>query len=136
MKHGPIALIDENMPVVVLATSSPVLEKILGNMEEVAARGGRLIALTEADNYQVMERVKSVFPVPGRAPGARPIVLSPPCSFWPTTLLTSGAPTWTSPATWPKASPWNEAAIFCGGRARERRPPALPGSTGFSPCYL
>ena len=41
MKHGPIALIDREMPVVVLATRSPVLEKIQGNIEEVAARGGR-----------------------------------------------------------------------------------------------
>ena len=50
MKHGPIALIDENMPVLVLASRSPVLEKVQGNIEEVAARGGRLIAVTELDN--------------------------------------------------------------------------------------
>ena len=69
MKHGPIALIDEKMPVVVLATRSPVLEKIQGNIEEVAARGGRLIALTEADNYQVQERVESVITGALGAPG-------------------------------------------------------------------
>ena len=51
MKHGPIALIDENMPVLVLASRSPVLEKVQGNIEEVAARGGRLIALTEAGQH-------------------------------------------------------------------------------------
>jgi glucosamine--fructose-6-phosphate aminotransferase (isomerizing) len=78
MKHGPIALIDQNMPVVVLATRSPVLEKIQGNIEEVAARGGRLIALTEADNYQVMERVESVIPVPAVPLELSPIVLSAP----------------------------------------------------------
>jgi glucosamine--fructose-6-phosphate aminotransferase (isomerizing) len=78
MKHGPIALIDQNMPVVVLATRSPVLEKIQGNLEEVAARGGRLIALTEADNYQVMERVESVIPVPAVPLELSPIVLSAP----------------------------------------------------------
>ena len=68
MKHGPIALIDEKMPVVVLATRSPVLEKIQGNIEEVAARGGRLIALTEADNLPGPgtggERSSQVPPVP------------------------------------------------------------------------
>ena len=48
MKHGPIALIDREMPVVVLATRSPVLEKVRGNIEEVTARGGRIIALTES----------------------------------------------------------------------------------------
>ena len=78
MKHGPIALIDQNMPVVVLATRSPVLEKIQGNREEVAARGGRLIALTEPDNYQVMERVESVIPVPAVPLELSPIVLSAP----------------------------------------------------------
>jgi glutamine---fructose-6-phosphate transaminase (isomerizing) len=78
MKHGPIALIDQNMPVVVLATRSPVLEKIQGNLEEVAARGGRLIALTEADNYQVIERVESFIPVPAVPQELSPIVLSAP----------------------------------------------------------
>ena len=78
MKHGPIALIDEKMPVLVLATRSPVLEKIQGNIEEVAARGGRLIALTEADNYQVQERVESVIPVPSVPLELSPIVLVAP----------------------------------------------------------
>ena len=82
MKHGPIALIDQNMPVVVLATRSPVLEKIQGNLEEVAARGGRLIALTEADNYQVIERVESFITGARGAPGALPHrALSPSAAF-------------------------------------------------------
>ena len=78
MKHGPIALIDRDMPVMVLATRSPVLEKIQGNIEEVAARGGRLIALTEADNYQVRERVESFIPVPAVPLELSPIVLVAP----------------------------------------------------------
>jgi glucosamine--fructose-6-phosphate aminotransferase (isomerizing) len=78
MKHGPIALIDRDMPVMVLATRSPVLEKIQGNIEEVAARGGRLLALTEADNYQVRERVESFIPVPAVPLELSPIVLVTP----------------------------------------------------------
>jgi glutamine---fructose-6-phosphate transaminase (isomerizing) len=78
MKHGPIALIDENMPVLVLASRSPVLEKVQGNIEEVAARGGRLIALTEADNLQVRERVESVITVPAVPLALSPIVLVTP----------------------------------------------------------
>ncbi len=78
MKHGPIALIDENMPVVVLASRSPVLEKVQGNIEEVAARGGRLIALTEADNAQVWERVESGITVPAVPLELSPIVLVAP----------------------------------------------------------
>jgi glucosamine--fructose-6-phosphate aminotransferase (isomerizing) len=78
MKHGPIALIDEKMPVVVLASRSPVLEKVQGNIEEVAARGGKIIALTEADNYQVRERVESVITVPAVPLELSPIVLVVP----------------------------------------------------------
>ncbi|ACB95429.1 glutamine--fructose-6-phosphate transaminase (isomerizing) [Beijerinckia indica] len=48
LKHGPIALIDETMPVIVIAPPSPVLEKTISNMEEVAARGGKLILIGEA----------------------------------------------------------------------------------------
>jgi glutamine---fructose-6-phosphate transaminase (isomerizing) len=78
MKHGPIALIDETMPVLVLASRSPVLEKMQGNIEEVAARGGRLIALTEADNVQVRDRVESVIIVPQVPLELSPIVLVAP----------------------------------------------------------
>jgi len=78
MKHGPIALIDENMPVLVLASRSPVLEKVQGNIEEVAARGGRLIAVTEADNLQVRDRVESVITVPSVPLELSPIVLVTP----------------------------------------------------------
>jgi glutamine---fructose-6-phosphate transaminase (isomerizing) len=78
MKHGPIALIDENMPVLVLASRSPVLEKVQGNIEEVAARGGRLIAVTEADNIQVRNRVESVITVPAVPLELSPIVLVTP----------------------------------------------------------
>ncbi len=78
MKHGPIALIDEKMPVVVLATRTPVLEKVQGNIEEVAARGGRIIALTEPDNHQVRDRVESVIPVPQVPLDLSPIVLVTP----------------------------------------------------------
>ena len=48
LKHGPIALIDETMPVIVIAPYDQVFEKTLSNMEEVAARGGRLVLLTDA----------------------------------------------------------------------------------------
>ena len=48
LKHGPIALIDEEMPVIVLAPPDPVAEKTVSNMQEVAARGGRLILIGNA----------------------------------------------------------------------------------------
>jgi glucosamine--fructose-6-phosphate aminotransferase (isomerizing) len=46
MKHGPIALIDERMPVVTIAPVDAVFEKMIGNMQEVKARGGSVVALT------------------------------------------------------------------------------------------
>ena len=48
MKHGPIALIDEAVPVVVLAPSDPIFDKIASNFEQVRARGGRAILLSDA----------------------------------------------------------------------------------------
>jgi glucosamine--fructose-6-phosphate aminotransferase (isomerizing) len=48
LKHGPIALVDEGMPVVVIAPYDQVFEKTVSNMQEVAARGGRLILMTDA----------------------------------------------------------------------------------------
>jgi glucosamine--fructose-6-phosphate aminotransferase (isomerizing) len=48
LKHGPIALIDETMPVIVIAPYDQIFEKTVSNMEEVAARGGRLVLLTDA----------------------------------------------------------------------------------------
>jgi glucosamine--fructose-6-phosphate aminotransferase (isomerizing) len=49
LKHGPIALIDENMPVIIIAPHDQVFEKIVSNMQEVAARLGRIILLTDPE---------------------------------------------------------------------------------------
>jgi len=49
LKHGPIALVNEQMPVVVVAPSDELLEKTLSNMHEVAARGGKIILITDAE---------------------------------------------------------------------------------------
>ncbi len=55
MKHGPIALLDESTPVICVATASPVLEKVLSNVEEVRARGARTIAIATAGDERVAE---------------------------------------------------------------------------------
>ena len=49
MKHGPIALIDDDVPVVVIAPSGPLFEKTVSNMEEVRARGGKVVLISDAD---------------------------------------------------------------------------------------
>ncbi|HZC56973.1 MAG TPA: glutamine--fructose-6-phosphate transaminase (isomerizing) [Xanthobacteraceae bacterium] len=53
LKHGPIALIDENLPVIVIAPHDKVFEKTVSNMQEVAARGGRLILMTDVKGASV-----------------------------------------------------------------------------------
>jgi glucosamine--fructose-6-phosphate aminotransferase (isomerizing) len=55
LKHGPIALIDENMPVIVIAPYDRVFDKTVSNMQEVAARGGRLILMTDAKGAAATE---------------------------------------------------------------------------------
>ena len=55
MKHGPIALIDEKMPIVVLATRKGNYEKVVSNIQEVKARGGRLIAIVTKGDKTVKD---------------------------------------------------------------------------------
>jgi glucosamine--fructose-6-phosphate aminotransferase (isomerizing) len=55
LKHGPIALIDETMPVIVIAPHDQVFEKTVSNMQEVAARGGRLILMTDPGGARAAE---------------------------------------------------------------------------------
>ena len=52
MKHGPIALIDEAVPVIVLAPSGPLFEKTVSNMQEVRARGGKIVLISDAKGLQ------------------------------------------------------------------------------------
>ena len=81
MKHGPIALIDENMPVVALATHDHVFEKMQGNIQEVKARGGSIIAITtEGDSIlkDLMSERDSLVAVPATDRLLMPIVISLP----------------------------------------------------------
>jgi glutamine---fructose-6-phosphate transaminase (isomerizing) len=64
MKHGPIALLDDSTPVVSVATDSPVLEKMVSNMQEVRARGAHVIAVTTKGNSRLANQVDIAIPVP------------------------------------------------------------------------
>ena len=64
MKHGPIALLDEHTPVVVVATDSPVLEKVVSNMQEVRARGAHVIAVATQGTTEIGEHAEEVLRVP------------------------------------------------------------------------
>jgi glucosamine--fructose-6-phosphate aminotransferase (isomerizing) len=64
MKHGPIALLDESTPVVAVATDSPVLEKVVSNMQEVRARGAHVIAVASEGDETIGEHAADVIRIP------------------------------------------------------------------------
>ncbi len=78
MKHGPIALIDREMPVVVLATRNDVYEKVLSNVEEVRAREGKVIALASPSDREIVKKADDVIYVPETVPSLTPILLTIP----------------------------------------------------------
>jgi len=78
MKHGPIALIDENMPVVFIVPKDPIYEKILSNMQEVKARRGRIIAVANEDDTEIDTLADHVIRVPRTYSYFGPIVNSIP----------------------------------------------------------
>ncbi len=78
MKHGPIALIDEEVPVVVLAPKGKTYEKILSNVEEVRARGAQIIALVNPSDKEVASKVNDTLIVPETFPLLSPILFSIP----------------------------------------------------------
>jgi len=64
MKHGPIALIDEDMPVIIIGIKDPVYDKVLSNIEEVKARGGWVIAVVTEDDIRIRQKADKVIEVP------------------------------------------------------------------------
>ncbi|HEV7175819.1 MAG TPA: glutamine--fructose-6-phosphate transaminase (isomerizing), partial [Solirubrobacteraceae bacterium] len=64
MKHGPIALLDQSTPVVVIATDSPVLEKVISNIQEVRARGARVIAVATEGDRRLDDHADEIIPIP------------------------------------------------------------------------
>ncbi|MFW5959708.1 MAG: glutamine--fructose-6-phosphate transaminase (isomerizing) [Chitinivibrionales bacterium] len=82
MKHGPIALIEPDMPTVIIALKDSVYDKILSNMEEIKARGGKIIAIANMDDNEIERYADHVIRIPVTLP-----VLSPFLSVIPLQLL-------------------------------------------------
>ena len=78
MKHGPIALIDENMPVVFIAPKDSTYEKIVSNIEEVKARGGRIIAIADDADGEIDSLVDYVIKIPRTIEMLSPVLNSIP----------------------------------------------------------
>ncbi|MGL1901881.1 MAG: glutamine--fructose-6-phosphate transaminase (isomerizing) [Fibrobacterales bacterium] len=78
MKHGPIALIDENMPVVVIAPNDTLFDKVVSNIEEVKARGGRIIAICNESNDKMKHLADFIIPIPATLPMLMPLLTAIP----------------------------------------------------------
>ncbi|MBM4182652.1 MAG: glutamine--fructose-6-phosphate transaminase (isomerizing) [Gemmatimonadetes bacterium] len=78
MKHGPIALIDDDMPVVVLAPRDAVYKKVVSNIEEVKARHGRIIAVVSDDAPELQDKVDYMIKVPHTIPCLLPVLTTVP----------------------------------------------------------
>lgn len=74
MKHGPIALIDENMPVVVIAPKDALFDKVISNVREIKARGGKVIAITTEDCHPLDEIADHLIKVPKTSSMLMPIL--------------------------------------------------------------
>ncbi len=74
MKHGPIALIDENMPVVFIATKDEIYDKVISNIEEVKARKGKVIAIATEGDEQIKQYANHVIYIPETIPMLTPIL--------------------------------------------------------------
>ena len=78
MKHGPIALVDENVPVVGIALAGAGYEKVIGNLEESRARGGKIIALATVGDRRIADVADDVFLLPDVDELFQPIVAAIP----------------------------------------------------------
>jgi len=82
MKHGPIALIDEDMPVLFIATRDRVYEKVISNMEEVKARGGKVIAVTDHHEESLRDCADHLIHIPATDPLITPILATIPLQLF------------------------------------------------------
>ena len=82
MKHGPIALIDEKMPVVVLATKNSVYDKVFSNIEQVKARKGIVIALTDERTRDLERIADHVVEIPPTDPITTPMLFTVPLQLF------------------------------------------------------
>ncbi len=108
MKHGPIALIDENVPVIVLAPPDDLFEKTLSNVEEAMARGGRVVMISDAAGVARLEgRLAFGIAIPHVRRLSRRCSTRSRSSCSPITSRCSKAPTSTNRAISRKASRWS-----------------------------
>jgi glucosamine--fructose-6-phosphate aminotransferase (isomerizing) len=82
MKHGPIALIDENMPVVALVPRDGTYERMMGNLQEVRARDGRVIAICHPGDHEASQLADAAVTVPAAPDLVAPLVAAVPLQLF------------------------------------------------------
>ena len=78
MKHGPLALIEEGLPVVILAPKDRYFEKTISNMQEVIARGGQIILISNDNNNVISENVRFTLEIPRTGNFLTPFLMTIP----------------------------------------------------------
>ena len=81
MKHGPLALIEDGMPIVVLAPKDRFFEKTISNMQEVIARGGKVLMITNDTSETLSENIRFKFQIPDAHPNISAFLLTIPIQF-------------------------------------------------------
>ena len=81
MKHGPIALIDEEMPIFVIATKDASYEKVVSNIQEVKARKGKVIAIVTKGDTEVKAIADHVIEIPETDDVLVPLIATIPCNY-------------------------------------------------------
>ena len=81
MKHGPLALIEEGLPVVILAPKDRYFEKTISNMQEVIARGGKVILITNENNKVISENIRFTLEIPMTNENLTPFLMTIPLQF-------------------------------------------------------
>ena len=78
MKHGPLALIEEGLPVVILAPKDRYFEKTISNMQEVIARGAKVILISNTNNKIISENVRYTLEIPNTEDSLMPFLMTVP----------------------------------------------------------
>ena len=126
MKHGPIALIDRQVPILALLPSGPLFEKTASNVQEAGARGGQIVVLSDAAAAPRCAASRPRCSNCRRSTRSRrQSSMRSPCRCWPITPRFCAGPTWTSRAIWQRALPssnphgWRVTETFLTTAARQ-----------------
>ena len=104
LKHGPLALVDADMPIVTVAPNNDLLEKLKSNLMEVRARGGELYVFADPESGMKSSDGVHVIQMPRHVSYFQaPASTRSRCSCWRITLPSCAARTWTSRGTWRRA---------------------------------